>query len=110
MLYIICNSYGVSGLAAKRRRTKKNIILRIVVLLFVGSIATVLIELQADIARSRKQLEEIEILCEQQRIANKEVERMLQMGDDDDYIERVARARSGYAFPDERIFYPISGK
>jgi cell division protein FtsB len=100
----------VSGLAAKRRRIKMNLLLRLVVLCFICTIATLLVQLQADIVRSRKQLEEIEILCEEQRIANKEVERMLQMGDDDDYIERVARAKSGYAYPDERIFYPISGK
>jgi cell division protein FtsB len=87
-----------------------NLLLRLVVLCFICTIATLLVQLQADIVRSRKQLEEIEILCEEQRIANKEVERMLQMGDDDDYIERVARAKSGYAYPDERIFYPISGK
>ena len=100
----------MSGLAKSKRRTRKNLFIHIGVLCFVCYIATVLIDLQSEIVRSRQQLDAIQQSCEEQRIANKEVERMLRLGDDEEYIERVARAKSGYAYPDERIFYPMAGK
>lgn len=97
-------------MATKKRRARKNIFLRLSVLCFVCYIAVVLVRLQTEISQNRKLLDALNESCKEQSIANKEVERMVQMGDDDEYIERVVRAKSGYAYPDERVFYPITGK
>ena len=46
--------------------------------------------------------------CQQQIEENKEVERLLAMSADKDYIERIARERLGYAYPDEKVYIDSS--
>ena len=47
--------------------------------------------------------------CEEQRAYNEEIEEILSREDDSEYIERVAREKLGYAYPDERVYIDISG-
>ena len=51
----------------------------------------------------------IEQQNEEQRIANKELERMLSDGTEEEYIERIAREKLGYAYPEEQVLIDISG-
>ena len=41
---------------------------------------------------------------------NTELERLISSGGEDEYMERIARDRLGYAAPGERIFIDMSGK
>lgn len=42
-------------------------------------------------------------------IANKELERILSDGTEEEYIERIAREQLGFAYPEEQVLVDISG-
>ena len=44
-----------------------------------------------------------------QQASNDEVKRILDGGTNLEYIERIAREKLGYAYPDEKIFIDRSG-
>lgn len=44
-----------------------------------------------------------------QRLENKELERQIAAGIDEEYITRVARDKLDYVYPDEKVFIDISG-
>ena len=69
-----------------------------------------LIATQVDIVAKRQQLEHITQQTTLQAANNLELRRTLESGNEDAYIERVAREKLGYALPDERVFIDMSGK
>jgi cell division protein DivIC len=77
---------------------------------FIVYAVFVLVDLQLDIIARRSQLAELQEKCEEQRLENKEAQRLLSLGDDASYIERIAKEKLGFAYPDERIFIDTSGK
>ncbi|MEI3579860.1 MAG: septum formation initiator family protein [Acutalibacteraceae bacterium] len=68
-----------------------------------------LVRIQGDIQKNREQLAALEQQNEEQRIANKELERVLSDGTEEEYIERIAREQLGYAYPEEQVLIDISG-
>jgi len=68
-----------------------------------------LIDMQINMAARRRQLVELEQRVETQRIANRELERQLEQGMDEQYIERIARERLGFVAPNETVYIDISG-
>jgi len=57
----------------------------------------------------KQELSELQVRLETQRLANKDLERQLAEGVDEEYIERVARERLEYVAPDETVFIDVSG-
>ena len=55
-----------------------------------------------------RQLALLEQQNEEQRIANKELERILSDGAEEEYIERIAREQLGFAYPEEQVLVDIS--
>lgn len=92
----------------KRRRNQGSLAVRLCVLAFAGYITVVLVNLQVNIAAKRDQLAEVDALCEQQELANLELERVLSLGNDEAYIERIARSELDFAYSDEQILIDIS--
>ena len=95
--------------AEKKRGGRKSLMLRLCVFAFVVYAAILLIDMQIDIASRSRQLTELQQRVENQRISNKELERQLAMGMDQEYVERIARERLGFISPDETVFVDISG-
>ena len=85
-----------------------NLILRICIFAFVVYAMVHLIDMQINTVSRRRQLVELEQRVEAQRIANRELERQLALGMDEQYIERIARDR-GYIWPNETAYIDISG-
>ncbi|MCL2578831.1 MAG: septum formation initiator family protein [Oscillospiraceae bacterium] len=83
--------------------------LRLCIFAFVVYAVVLLIDMQIDIANRNRQLNELAQRVETQRISNKELERQLAMGMDQEHIERVARERLGFIAPDETVFVDVSG-
>lgn len=65
---------------------------------------------QMRVAEKQRELAELGNLVERQVEQNAELERLMESGDEDAYVERIAREKLGYARPDERVFVDISGK
>lgn len=92
-----------------RRKRKVNRFVRFIFAIVAAYMIFALLQLQVDIMNRRTELSELKEKCEAQRLANKEAERMLTLGDTDLYVERVAREKLDFAYPDEKIYIDISG-
>lgn len=94
---------------AKRRKRKTSLLVRLSVFGFVLYVAVTLIGMQMEVTTKRQELLALQQSVEQQKQINAETERMLVLGEDEEYIERVARDELGYAYPDEKILIDQSG-
>lgn len=97
----------------KRKKEKskpsKSLILRICFLAFTIYAAISLVDMQVQIAARRQMLDETRKSVEIQRLANKELARQLEEGLTSEKIERIAREKLDYVYPNERVFIDISG-
>lgn len=94
---------------SKRKKRKANWLVRFFMLCFVGYVAVSLIGMQVAVTSKRRQLLALQQSVVQQQRLNAETQRLLNGEDDEEYIERVARDKLGYAYPDEKIFIDRSG-
>lgn len=97
---------------AKREGQKKkrgSALIKIIVSLCIAYFMFSLIASRIELSSKNRELEQIQVQVEQQRIENKETERLISMNEDKKYIERIARDKLDYAYPDERVFIDISG-
>ncbi len=89
---------------AKRVRRKKSIIVRLIVLgVSVYMIAT-LSNLWATLNEGRKELQLLENQKQALEIRNDELRVLLREGSHEEIIERAAREKLGYVFPNEEIY------
>lgn len=93
----------------KGKKTKRSLIFRICILVFTIYIAGCLINLQIDITKKKEELSLVEQQIKQQHVENNNLERLLESDDDSDYIEKLAREKLGFAYPDEKVYIDISG-
>ena len=92
-----------------KAKAKKNTLLRVSVILFLLYVVISLVQIQGSIQKNQEQLAALEQQNEEQRIANKALERILSDGTEEEYIERIAREQLGFAYPEEQVLVDISG-
>ena len=96
-----------------KAKAKKNTLLRVSVILFLLYVVISLVQIQGSIQFAAAALPQenaaLEQQNEEQRIANKELERILSDGTEEEYIERIAREQLGFAYPEEQVLVDISG-
>ncbi len=90
--------------AVKSKKTKRSILVTILVLAVICYFAATLISLKVKVSEREKHNAELSEQYEQQIADNKQLEKIIEEGDEADYIERIAR-EEGYAKPDERVYY-----
>ena len=100
---------SAQGKSAPKNRRRGSFVLRICIFAFVVYAMVHLIDMQINLATRRRQLVELEQRVETQRIANRELERQLALGMDEQYIERIARERLGFVAQGETVYIDISG-
>lgn len=93
----------------KTKKSKVNRIVTVAIIALIGYVVVSLFVLQADISAYRRQLSSLEEQCQQQELDNQELEEIINRDSDFDYIVKMAREKLGLAFPDEHIFYDVSG-
>ena len=98
---------GVQSMG-KDKRVSKSRLLKIAVCLFVVYIAYSIVMQQLEIRERKVALETVQQQCQQHIEENKEGARLLAMSADKDYIERIAREKLGYAYPDEKVYIDSS--
>ncbi len=93
----------------KKKRKNKSIILRVLILgVCVYMIAT-LSGLWNTLSQSRKELEALKAQYDQEQNDIEELRSMLEDGSQSQIIEKAARERLGFVYPDEQVFIDISG-
>ncbi len=94
---------------AKRKKRKSNFFVKMVTFCFIVCAAVSFIRTQSDVVSKRRELAALQQSIKLQEASNDEIKRILEGGDNLEYIERIAREKLGYAYPDEKIFIDRSG-
>lgn len=99
-----------AGRVHKKRRQLRLLraFVRLVFVLLLASMLGAYISNQVTINSKRAELEALQQQIGQQQAANEEMQRILS-GDSDAVTEWIARDSYGFAAPNERVFYDISG-
>ena len=82
----------------------------IAVLCVVAYLSVSLITAQFDLMTKRQQLAILEEQKARIELETQDIQRVLEIEDQQEYIERIARQRLGYANPNEKIFRDIQGE
>ena len=93
----------------KKEKKRTSLIVRLAVVAFAVYAAYSLINYQISIYESQRELEEVTEKCNQQELTNQELQRILDNGADQDYIEKIAREKLGLGYPDEKYLVDGSG-
>lgn len=96
--------------SAKPKRTRflyKFIMRAAVVAAIIGCTVTV-VSIQSNIAQKQTELHQIQTQVENMQADNADLKRIIDSGDIDAYMEKLAREDYGYAYPDEFRFYDTS--
>ncbi len=93
----------------KKKHKNKSILLRVMILgVCVYMIAT-LSGLWNTLNKNRKELENLKAQYAAEQNDIEELRAMLEEGSESKIIEKAARERLGYIYPDEQVFIDISG-
>ena len=92
-----------------KSKVKKSMIVRVALIAFGAYLAYSMISFQVEINQKQETLAELKERYEEQLIANEELQRTLDTYGTNDFIERMAREKLGYAYADEHFYVDISG-
>lgn len=73
-----------------------------------GYFAITLIQLQIEISEKKETLAQVQAQYNEKIAENQELEKVIEGGNEDEYIERIARDSLGYVKPGEKVYYDIS--
>lgn len=92
----------------KMKNRKHSVILAVLFCALVCYFVATLISLQMQVRAQENTVEELSLQHQQQLDENAELQRLIDEGNESDYIEKIAREQYGYAKPDERVYYDSS--
>lgn len=95
-------------MSAKKSKGK-SVLLRILLLSFAIYVSVTLIKLQINLINVKQELKERESYLKETTIKVEELTRLLEEGDEKELIEKAARERLGYVYPNEQVFIDPSG-
>ncbi len=101
---------NVANAGKKEKKSLTSWVLRLSVLAAAAYLLVSLVSGQMQVAEKQRELDTVSEKVEEQTIKNAELQRLMDSGDEDAYVERIAREKMGYARPDERVFVDISGQ
>ena len=103
-------SFVAKTKTVKKKASISGLVAKLLVAVLGVSLIANLVSGQLQAARMRQELDEVTQQVAQQQEQNQELQQIMESGDEDAYIERVAREKLGYARPGERVFVDITGQ
>ena len=91
------------------RRKNKDGFMSLVLVCFVLFCAVKIVDIQQDIAEKEAELLAMESKIELQEDKNKDLERQLEVGSENESLGRVAFEQYGYGYVDEHIYVDSAG-
>lgn len=91
------------------RSRKKSIITRIFFIACLVYVAVSLISLQMEITSRQDELDMVTAQIEAERVRTTDLERQLDMGDNEAYLTRIAHEKLEMGYPDEHVYRDTSG-
>ncbi len=96
-------------MAVKKIKTRKHsVILAVLFCALVCYFVATLISLQMQVHAQQNNLDNLKVQHQQQLDENAELGKLIEEGNESEYIEKIAREQYGYAKPDERVYYDSS--
>lgn len=92
-----------------QKRKHGNILLTVALLAFVIYVCISLILIYSQYNEKQNQLDSLNRQIQEQIQENQDSERLLSEDDEATFAERYAREKLGFARPEERVFYSITG-
>lgn len=92
----------------KKRIRKYSFFLMIGLLVLVGYFVVSLINNNMEIKSKKKELAQLNAKYEAQLDENQEIQKVIDGGNQDEYIEKVAREKLGYVKPGEKVYYNVT--
>ena len=89
---------------------RKSVLLRILLLVFSVYIIISLTNLQMQLIERKRELKSGEALLAAKELQTEELLRLLDSGTEAELIEKAARERLGYVYPNEQVFVDLSGQ
>ena len=100
----------MKSVTRKNKFSVKKIIVIVALAVFILYILVSVITINIDIKKRKTELAQLNEQLETQQILNSELSDMIDSGEVEDYLVRIAREKYGYVFPDEEVYVDISGK
>lgn len=91
-----------------KKNKQTSVFLKVGILLFTVYAVYSLISLQLQVSAKRSELDGLNQAIEEQKLANAEIEDIINNKDDPEYIAKIARDKLGYITPGERVFVNIT--
>ncbi len=88
---------------------KKSILLRLLIVAFCAYMLISLASLYSELASSRERLAEVQTEIDETALRIEEQSNLLENCTEEELIEKAARERLGYVYPNEQVFVDISG-
>ena len=88
---------------------RSDILVTISVVVVIIAICVALVDICAQMNQKQNQLDSLNRQINEQTQENLESQRLLSEEDEEAYIEKYAREKLGFARPEERVFYSITG-
>ena len=89
---------------------RKSVLLRVLLLVFSVYIIISLTNLQMQLIERKRELKSGEALLAAKELKTEELLRLLDSGTEAELIEKAARERLGYVYPNEQVFVDLSGQ
>lgn len=93
---------------SKSSAPKFSFFLSLGLILVAGYFVISFVQAQIQIKDREKKAAEVSAQYEQQLAENERLQGVVDGGDEDEYMERVAREKLGYVMPDEKVYYNIT--
>lgn len=91
--------------AVKIKKNKRSILVAVLVFAVLCYFVATFISLRIRVKENEEHNAELQLQYNQQLEENEQLSKVLEEGDEADYIERIAREEYGYAKPGERVYY-----
>ncbi len=91
--------------AYKTKNRKHSVILAVLLCALVCYFVATLISLQSKVRAEENHVAELESQYQQQIEENDNLEEVIKNGNEEEYLEKIAREQYGYAKPEERVYY-----
>ena len=92
-----------------QKRKHNNVLLTVALVAFIIYICVSLVLIYSQYNQKQNQLDSLNRQIQEQIQENQDSQRLLSDDDDGTFAERYAREKLGFARPEERVFYSITG-
>ena len=98
----------MAGKKSGKSKRKHSFILTVCFISLAIVFVISLISIKKEIDSRKEEVNQLQSKCDEENEVNKELQSIVDSGDKDEYIEKVAREKYGYIKPGDRVYQDIA--